>query len=91
MEKVILSNGQEVDTSSFGLVSSGYMFISVNMSLGEAAATFSNNTDTITYVPVEGNRRIYRGWSKLAYLVNEGDCVRVSLERSLDIEEVTNG
>lgn len=91
MERIKLADGRELEVITFAVSSNGSMFVRVAMTLGEAAAVFANNTDTITYMPSEGNHKILRGWSKLAYIVNEEGCVRVALERPFDIEEVING
>lgn len=91
MGKIKLADGREFDVITFGVASSGHMFIRVDMRLSEAAVAFASGTDSIIYTPEEGKPIVLRGWTKLSYLVNEEDCVRVALERPLDIEEVNNG
>lgn len=91
MEKIRLSDGREYDILSFAIASSGYMFIRVKMSLGEAAAAFSHGTDRIIYQPQDGKPVALSGWTNLAYIVNEQDCVRVALIRPMEVEEVNNG
>ena len=91
MEKIKLSDGREVEVLSFAIASSGYMFIRVNMSLGEAAAAFSHGTDRIIYYPEDNDAIAISGFTELAYIVNEQDCVRVALIRPMEVEEVNNG
>lgn len=91
MDKVTLSDGRQFEVGSFAIASSGHMFIRVNMSLGEAAAAFSHGTERIIYEPEDGNAIAISGWTELAYIVNEQDCVRVALVRPMQIEGVNNG
>lgn len=91
MDKIKLSDGREFEVISFAISSSGHMFIRVNMSLGEAAAAFSHGTERIIYEPEDGNTIAISGWTELAYIVNEQDCVRVALIRPMEVEEVNNG
>ena len=91
MDKVTLSDGRQFEVGSFAIASSGHMFIRVNMSLGEAAAAFSHGTERIIYEPEDGNAIAISGWTELAYIVNEQDCVRVALIRPIEVEEVNNG
>lgn len=91
MDKITLSDGRQFDVGSFAIASSGHMFIRVNMSLGEAAATFSHGTDRIIYEQEDGNAIAISGWTELSYIVNEQDCVRVALIRPMEVEEVNNG
>ena len=44
MGKVTLSDGREYETVFFGITSSGYMMISVEMDIGEAYNAFSSGT-----------------------------------------------
>ena len=76
MPKVILSDGREIEAVSFGIASSGYMFIRVLMRKDEAIQYFSTGTDVITY---KGRRFI--GFTHLAYVVDEQTNVRVALVR----------
>jgi hypothetical protein len=88
MERIRLSDGREVEVISFAIASSGYMFIRVNMNMGEAYSFFSSGTDKITYIPEEGDAISIGGFTELAYIVNETDCVRVALVRPMQIEGV---
>ena len=90
MEKIILSDGREVEVISFAIASSGHMFIRVNMSLGEAAAAFAHGTDRIIYEPEDNDAIAISGFTELAYIVNEQECVRVALIRPMQIEGVVN-
>lgn len=91
MDKVTLSDGRQFEVGSFAIASSGHMFIRVKMSLGEAAAAFSHGTDRIIYEPEDNDAIAISGFTELAYIVNESDCVRVALIRPLQIEGVNNG
>lgn len=91
METITLSDGREIPVLSFAIASSGHMFVRVNMGIGEAAAAFSSGTDRIIYHPEDGDAIALTGWTELAYIVNEQDCVRVALVRPLDITEVNDG
>ena len=91
MEKIRLSDGREIEVKSFAIASSGHMFVRVNMTLGEAAAAFSSGTDRIEYYPEDGDAVALNGWTQLAYIVNEEDCVRAALVRPMDIEGLNNG
>ena len=86
MQKVILSDGREIEAISFGIASSGYMFIRVEMSMVEAIQFFSTGTDTITYEAGEESRR-FIGFTNLAYVVNEESNVRVALVRPAEYWE----
>ena len=86
MGKVILSNGMETPVVSFGIASSGYMFIRVAMNMIEAIQFFSTGTDTITYEAGEESRR-FIGFTNLAYVVNEVTNVRVALVRPAEFWE----
>ena len=88
MEKIRLSDGREVEVISFAIASSGHMFIRVNMNMGEAYSFFSSGTDRIAYIPEEGDAISIGGFTELAYIVNETDCVRVALVRPMQIEGV---
>ena len=88
MEKIRLSDGREVEVISFAIASSGHMFIRVNMNMGEAYSFFSSGTDKIVYIPEEGDAISIGGFTELAYIVNETDCVRVALVRPMQIEGV---
>lgn len=90
MEKIKLSDGREVEVISFAIASSGHMFIRVKMTIGEAYNFFSAGTDRIVYIPEEGDVIAISGFSELAYIVNENDCVRVALLRPM-VTEVVNG
>ena len=87
MEKVKLSDGREFEVGSFSIASSGHMFIRVKMGLGEAAAAFSSGTDRIVYCPEDQDEIPINGYTNLAYIVNEPDCVRVALTRPI-VEEI---
>lgn len=91
MESITLSDGREISVISFAVASSGHMFIRVNMSLADAVKAFSSGTDRIIYNPEDGEAIALSGWTELAYIVNEDNCVRVALVRPLDIVEVGNG
>lgn len=86
MNKIKLSDGRETEVVSFGIASSGYMFIRVMMSMAEAVAYFSTGTDVIVYEAGEETHR-FVGFTNLAYLVNEENCVRVSLCRPAEFWE----
>ena len=86
MEKIKLSNGKEYETISVGMAHSGHLFIRVQMTLSKAATAFSKGTDRIIYYPTDKN-----GFTELAYIVNENDCVRVALTRPLVEELLENG
>ena len=86
MQKVILSDGRELEVLSFGIASSGYMFIRVAMSMIEAIQLFSTGTDVITY-EVHGEGLVFHGFTNLAYVVNEESDVRVALVRPAEFWE----
>ena len=86
MNKVTLSDGRETDVISFGISSSGYMFIRVEMSMVDAIQFFSTGTDVITY-EAGGESRRYAGFTNLAYVVNEQTNVRVALVRPAEFWE----
>ena len=87
MSKIKLSDGREIEVISFGIASSGYMFIRVPMSMVEAIQFFSSGTDVITYYEENGESRRFRGFTSLAYCVNEGYQVRVALVRPAEFWE----
>lgn len=91
MEKIVLSNGKEYDAISVGMAHSGHLFIRVQMSLSKAATAFSKGTDRIIYYPTDKNPVVISGFTELAYIVNENDCVRVALTRPLVEELLENG
>ena len=78
--KIKLSDGREIEVISFGIASSGYMFIRVEMSMVDAIQYFSTGTDVITY-EAGGESRRYVGFTNLAYVVDEQTNVRVALVR----------
>ena len=84
--KIKLSDGREIEVISFGIASSGYMFIRVAMSMIEAIQFFSTGTDTITYEAGEESHR-FIGFTNLAYVVNEVTNVRVALVRPAEFWE----
>ena len=86
MGKVILSDGRELEVLSFGISSSGHMFIRVQMSMSEASEYFSMGTDIVTY-EAGGESRRYVGFTNLAYVVNEVTNVRVALVRPAEFWE----
>ena len=86
MNKIKLSDGRELEVLSFGIASSGYMFIRVEMSMVDAIQYFSTGTDVITYEAGEESRR-YVGFTNLAYVVNETTNVRVALVRPAEFWE----
>ena len=88
MDKIILADGREFECISFAISSGGYLFIRVDMTLGEAATEFSHGTESVTYDQYGGKTITVRGFTKLEYIVNEDDCVRVALTRPVDIEEI---
>ena len=91
MEKIQLSNGKEYETISVGIAHSGHLFIRVQMTLSKAATAFSKGTDRIIYYPTDKNPVAINGFTELAYIVNENDCVRVALTRPLVEELLENG
>ena len=86
MMKIKLYDGREIEVISFGIASSGYMFIRVAMSMIEAIQFFSTGTDVITYEAGEESRR-FIGFTNLAYVVNEESDVRVALVRPAEFWE----
>ena len=86
MAKVILSDGRETKVVSFGIASSGYMFIRVRMNMVDAIQFFSTGTDVITY-EVHGEGHVFYGFTSLAYVVNEESDVRVALVRPAEYWE----
>lgn len=86
MNKIKLSDGRELEVLSFGIASSGYMFIRVEMSMVDAIQYFSTGTDVITY-EAGGESRRYVGFTNLAYVVNEVTNVRVALVRPAEFWE----
>ena len=86
MQKVILSDGREIEVISFGIASSGYMFIRVSMNMVEAIQFFSTGTDVITY-EVNNEGHVFHGFTQLAYVVNEESDVRVALARPAEFWE----
>lgn len=91
MEKIRLSNGKEYDTLSVGIAHSGHLFIRVPLTLSKAATAFSKGTDEITYYPSGKKPVVINGFTELAYIVNENDCVRVALTRPIMEELIDNG
>ncbi len=86
MNKVTLSDGRETDVISFGISSSGYMFIRVEMPMTEAVDFFSTGTDKIIYTAGEESHT-FVGFTNLAYAVNEATNVRVALVRPAEFWE----
>ena len=84
--KIKLSDGREIEVISFGIASSGYMFIRVAMNMIEAIQFFSTGTDAITYEAGEESHR-FIGFTILAYVVNEESDVRVALVRPAEFWE----
>lgn len=84
--KIKLSDGREIEVISFGIASSGYMFIRVAMSMIEAIQFFSTGTDIITY-EAGGESHRFIGFTNLAYVVNEESDVRVALVRPAEFWE----
>ena len=84
--KIKLSDGREIEVISFGIASSGYMFIRVAMNMIEAIQFFSTGTDAITYEAGEESHR-FIGFTNLAYVVNEESDVRVALVRPAEFWE----
>ena len=90
METITLSDGREFQVGSLAIASSGHLFIRVNMNLFEAAREFASGTDRIIYTQEDGESIVINGFTELAYIVNEADCVRVALVRPA-IEGLNNG
>lgn len=88
MDKITLSDGRQFDVETFAIASSGHMFIRVKMPLFQAATEFAHGTERIVYEPEEQPPIAINGFSELAYIVNESECVRVALIRPMDIQEV---
>lgn len=88
MDKITLSDGRQFEVGSFAIASSGHMFIRVKMNIGDAYREFSHGTERITYEPEDQDGVIINGFTELAYIVNEQDCVRVALLRPLDMEDL---
>lgn len=93
METIRLSDGREFEVLSFATAgpSNAYLFIRVKMGFSEAAVEFSHGTDRIEYYPADGAAIALHGWTNLAYIVKEEDCVRVALTRPMNVEAVNNG
>lgn len=87
MDRIILSDGRALDVGSFAISTSGYLFIRVRMSIAEAYNYFSSGTDTIIYKPSEGQEKRILGFTNIAYIVNEENCVRVALVRPAEFWE----
>ncbi len=87
MDTIILSDGRELNVISFALSTAGYLFIRVNMSIIEAAEYFSTGTNIIIYKPQDAEPRRVVGFTSIAYIVNEIDCVRVALVRPAEFWE----
>ena len=88
MDKIKLADGREFDALSFGISHAGYLFIRVQMSMGEAAEAFSHGTDRIIYEPDGGGPKAISGFTKLEYIVNEDSCVRVAITRPMEFEDI---
>jgi hypothetical protein len=88
MEKITLSDGRQFDVDSFAIASSGHMFIRVKMPMNKAASEFAHGTERIVYEVDDRPPVAINGFTELAYIVNESDCVRVALIRPMDIQEV---
>lgn len=93
MEKVVLANGKEIKCLSFALASVGILFIRVDMTISQAAKLFSDpeKLSTIKYLTQDGKTYSISNYTELAYITNEGDCVRVALQQPVRIEEVQDG
>lgn len=87
MEKILLSDGREIEVGSFAISTSGHLFIRVDMTLIEAAQYFSTGTDVIIYEPLDQPTRRVIGFTQIAYIVNEENCVRVALVRPAEFWE----
>ena len=87
MDKIILSDGRELEVISFGISTSGYMFIRVDMTLIQAVGYFASGTDVIIYEPQDGESKRILGFTNIAYIVNEENCVRVALVRPAEFWE----
>lgn len=90
MEKIILSDGRELAVQTFGIDGGGGMHIRLAMPMVEAITALSSGTDRIIYDPGDGQVIAINGFTKLDYIANEQDTVRVVLSRPLDLE-VLNG
>ena len=87
MDKVLLSDGRELDVISFAISTAGYLFIRVSMSIADAFNYFSIGTDVIIYEPKDAESRRVLGFTNIAYIVNEENCVRVALVRPAEFWE----
>ena len=87
MDKIILSDGRELEVISFGISTSGYMFIRVDMTFIQAVGYFASGTDVIIYEPQDGESKRILGFTNIAYIVNEENCVRVALVRPAEFWE----
>ena len=81
MEHITLSDGRTLNVGSFAISTSGYLFIRVNMNIAEAFSYFASGTDVIIYKPQDGDSKRVVGFTNIAYIVNEENCVRVALVR----------
>lgn len=86
MGEITLADGRTTNTASFGISTSGYMFIRVAMSMTEAVEFFSSGTETITYTSGEESHT-FNGFTNLSYVVNEGNLSRVALTRHAEFWE----
>lgn len=87
MDKIKLSDGRELSVISFAIATAGYLYIRVEMTLPQAAEYFASGTDVIIYEPLDGPTRRVVGFTEIAYLVNEENCVRVALVRPAEFWE----
>lgn len=87
MDKIKLSDGRETEVISFAISSGGILFVRVEMDMEKAASYFTNGTDVIVYEREDMPNRTFRGFTKIEYIVNEGECVRVALTRPAEYWE----
>ena len=88
MDSIQLSDGRTIEVGSFANDSAGHLHIRVNMSMADAVSAFSTGTDRIVYQLSDGSAYAVSGFTKISYLVNEPDCVRVVLERPVILEDI---
>lgn len=86
MEKIVLSDGREIPVQTFGIDGGGGMHIRLAMSMVDAITALSTGTERIIYDPGDGQVIAINGFTKLDYVANEQDGVRVVLSRPLDLE-----
>ena len=83
MDKVFFADGTEYECLFFGLATVGKLFITMKVTLTEAAQIFSdpNKTRQITFQPASGEATTLFDYTVFEYIVNERGGIRAALRK----------